>query len=455
MFQRERTRSHDNRYLLLLGADILLRERAIVSALRTYPGAVIGMSESPETASANRFFDHVLKADYYDAEEALAAVQAFEKETGLRPDAVVPVIEMTVHVSVAVARHYGLPTLSDECLARVRDKHTMKAAFEEHGVPCARHRLFGTLPELQKAAAELTFPLVLKPRDFAGNVGTVKVNSPEELPAAYDYCREGLLEIAPLYDFSDHRYQAEEYVSSTHEVSVEVANHEGRRAVLAVTDKSKAGAPYFTERGQMVPSADSDNAALRQVALDACAALLIDHGLAHVEVLVDGDRLSVVEVAARPGGDGIMDLIDRVYGYSPYDIHIASYRGTLDGLPDFPSVPLGIGATAFLKAPAGTVTEIRAPEGLTPAEVALYTTAKVGDRSRPLTSYLARDGVLEYFTPLEPERQDRTAFRAEADRAAAARTEQIFTVDPSTEDPAGTGTAAEAAADRGTVPSAR
>lgn len=63
--------------------------------------------------------------------------------------------------------------------------------------------------------------------------------------------------------------------------------------------------------------------------------------------------------------------------------------------------------------------------------------------------------MLEYFTPLEPERQDRTAFRAEADRAAATRTEQIFTVDPSTEDPAETGTAAEAAADRGTVPSAR
>lgn len=431
MFNLSNASAHGNRYLLLLGADILLRERAIVSALRTYPGAVIGMSEAPGASSANRFFDHVLKADYYNAEKALQAVQALEKETGLQPDAVVPVIEMTVHVSVAIARHYGLPALSDECLARVRDKHTMKLAFEEHGVPCARHRLFGTLPELQHAAGELTFPLVLKPRDFAGNVGTVKVNDPAELPAAFDYCRAGLLEIAPLYDFSDNRYQAEEYVSSTHEVSVEVANYEGGRAVVAVTDKAKAGPPHFTERGQMVPSADSDNAALRQVALDACAALLIDRGLAHVEVLVDGDKLSVVEVAARPGGDGIMDLIDRVYGYNPYDVHIASYRGTLDRLPQFPAVPRGIGATTFLKAPAGTVTEVRPVPDLTAREVALYPTARAGDVSRPLTSYLARDGVLECFEPMEPEDADPRSFRAEADELAAARTAEIFAVDES------------------------
>ncbi|UGY94322.1 ATP-grasp domain-containing protein [Streptomyces gobiensis] len=428
MFSLARAHANGNRYLLLLGSDILLRERGIVSALRTYPGPVIGMSESPATSSANRFFDHVLTADYYDAGQALAAVEAFERETGLRPDTVVPIIEMTVHVSVAIAGHYGLPTLSDACLARVRDKHTMKVAFEEAGVPCARHRLFSTLPQLRAAADELTFPLVLKPRDFAGNVGTIKVNDPSELPAAFDYCRNSLLEIAPTYNFADGRYQAEEFVAATHEVSVEVANHEGQRAVLAVTSKSKAGAPYFTEKGQLIPSPDSDNEALRQVALDACAALLIDRGLAHVEVLVNGDKLSVVEVAARPGGDGIMDLIDRVYGYSPYDIHIASYRGVMDKLPDLPRQPRGIGATVFLKAPAGTVAEVHTVNELTSQEVALYTIAKVGDWSRPQTSYLARDGLLECFEYGQPDEQDPVAFQARVDELAKIRADQLFTV---------------------------
>lgn len=92
-----------------------------------------------------------------------------------------------------------------------------------------------------------------------------------------------------------------------------------------------------------------------------------------------------------------MDLIDRVYGFSPYDVHIASYRGTLEGLPEFPTQARGIGATAFLKAPEGTVAEVHPVKDLSDQEVGLYTTAEAGDWSRPLTSYLARDGVLECF----------------------------------------------------------
>ncbi|GAA1344778.1 ATP-grasp domain-containing protein [Saccharothrix algeriensis] len=429
MFNFSSAANTDDRYLLVLGADILLRERAVVSAVRTFPGPVLGMSESPASSPLHRFFDHVLQADYYDAEAALEAVREFERRTGLRPAAVAPIIEMCVHVSVAISRHYGLRTLSDEALARSRDKHTMKEAFEAAGVPCARHRLFSTLEELRAAAAELVFPLVLKPRDFAGNVGTVKVDGPDGLPAAFDYCRDSLLEIAPVYDFADGRFQAEEFVAATHEVSVEVANWDGHRAVVAVTDKAKSGPPYFTERGQLVPSRDSDNAALRQVALDACAALDITRGLAHVEVLVDGDDLSVVEVAARPGGDGIMDLIDRVYGFSPYDVHYASYLGPFSGFPDFDRPARGIGATTFLKAPPGTFTEVRSVDALTPDEVGLYPTAKVGDVSRSLTSYLARDGVLEVFKP-GPAADGAEGFRAYADDLAAKRTDELFTVAP-------------------------
>jgi biotin carboxylase len=425
LFNLNRALANGDRYLLLLGADVLLRERAVVSALRTYPGPVIGMSESAATCRMNRFFDHVLTANYYDAEEALAAVEQFERQTGLRPDAVVPIMELTVHVSVAVARHYGLSRLSDECLARARDKHTMKVAFEQANVPCARHRIFSTLSELRAVSAELTYPLVLKPRDLSGNVGTIKVAAPDEIPAAFAYCCQSLLQVASTYHVPDGRFQAEEFFNATHEVSVEVINYAGRRSVLAVTDKSKANAPYFTERGHLVPSMESDNATLRQAAMDACEALLIDRGLAHVEVLINGVELSVVEVGARPGGDGIMDLIDRVYGYNPFDLHIASYRGILGQLPAFPKEPRGMAATTFLKAPVGRIVEVQPPRELTEQETAVYTTARVGDRSGPATSYLTRDGVIECFASGAT---DRRAFRARVEQLAELRTGQMFTV---------------------------
>jgi biotin carboxylase len=397
MFNVSAARSRDGRYLLLLGADPLLRERAVVSALRTYPGPVVGMAEST-VVNANRFFDHVLRSSAYNAPDALAAVLAFERETGLRPDAVVPILEMNVHVAVAIAEHYGLPSLSPECLARVRDKHTMKVAFEDAGVPCARHRLFSDLEQLRAAARELTFPLVLKPRDFAGSVGTIRVDRPEELPEAFEHCRRSLLELAPIYGFADGRFQAEEFVTSTHEISVEVINYEGQRAVLAVTDKAKGEAPYFVETGQLIPSRETDNAPVRALALKACEALLIDRGIAHVEILMNGpDEMNVVEVAARPGGDGIMDLIDRVYGFNPYDLHIAAYRRTVEQLPAIPAEPRGIGAIAFLKAEAGTLSEIKDIPEFTDEELALYILSRVGDRSQPASSYLHRNGILECF----------------------------------------------------------
>ncbi|MFD8500481.1 acetyl-CoA carboxylase biotin carboxylase subunit family protein [Amycolatopsis sp. NPDC059657] len=418
--------ANSDRYLLVLGADILLRERAIVSALRSYPGQVLGMAPSPD--GQNRFFDDVLRADYYNAEDALAAVRRYELETGLRPEAVVPIIEMTVHVSVAISQYYGLSSLSEEAVGLSRDKHTMKAAFEQAGVPTARHRTFSTLADLQEVSEELTFPLVLKPRDFAGNTGTIKVDSSEDLPAAYDHCRDELLAIAPLYDFSDGRFQAEEFVRSTHEISVEVLNYGDQRAVLAVTDKAKLPAPHFTEIGQLVPSRESDNDAVRDLGVKACEALGITRGIAHVEILVNGSELSVVEVAARPGGDGIMDLIDRVYGFSPYDLHYASYLNTMDELPKIPREPRGIGAIRFLKAPVGTITAVNEVEQFTDEELALYVTAKAGDRSHPASSYLTRDGVMEFFRPGAKAAADPVAFQKAVAELAAFRTKAVFTV---------------------------
>ncbi|MDS1272598.1 ATP-grasp domain-containing protein [Lipingzhangella sp. LS1_29] len=375
----------------------------------------------------NRCFDHVLSADYYDAEEALEAVQQYERDTGMRPSAVVPILEMNVHVSVEIARKYGLASVSDACLSTARDKHNMKEAFESAGVPCARHRPYSTLTELRKVARELRFPLVLKPRDFAGNVGTVKVDSEKELDAAFEYCREGLLDIAPIYKFKDGRFQAEEFVESTHEVSVEVLNHGEQRAVIAVTDKAKLPPPYFTEFGQLVPSRETYNQTIRELSIAACEALDIRRGLAHVEILVNDSELNVVEVAARPGGDGIMDLVSRVYGFNPYDLHYGSYLNNFHQIPELPSTPLGVGATVFLKADVGRVEQVNDVENPTDDEVALYPVLKEGAESRPATSYQSRDGVMEFFRP-GAGTEDAVDFQREVLTIAAQRSQEVFTV---------------------------
>jgi predicted ATP-grasp superfamily ATP-dependent carboligase len=420
-------RTHDDQgYLLLLGADNFLRERAIVGALRVYQGMVVGMQPRP-LPNRNRMFDHIIEGDPNTASRALDAVQRFEATSGLRPDAVVPVSELGVEGAFAIARRYGCPSISEACLPQVRDKDAMKRAFARAGVPTARHATYATLHELRAAARALRFPLVLKPRECGGSVGTIKVDTPEGLEAGFRHCQEAFDRFADNLTLGNGRFQAEELVDATHEVSVEVLCHPDQRWVLAVTDKFVSRRPYFAEIGHLVPSRESGNEALARLAGRACEAVGITRGVAHVEVLINdrtGD-MNVVEVGARPGGGGIMELVDRVYGFNPYELHVASYLDRLDSPPGGRR-SRGAAGIAFLKAAEGTIAAIHLPQELPPEARSLYVTAKVGDRSgRHADSSLAREGAVEFFWP-----QPHGRCGEEMIERACALSAEIFEVSP-------------------------
>lgn len=81
----------------------------------------------------------------------------------------------------------------------------------------------------------------------------------------------------------------------------------------------------------------------------------------------------------------------------------------------------------FLKAPPGTITELRPVPEFTDDELALYVTAGVGDRSQPASDYQTRNGVLEYFVrdsgPAQAE-----AVQQRVAELAAVRTGEVFAV---------------------------
>jgi hypothetical protein len=83
--------------------------------------------------------------------------------------------------------------------------------------------------------------------------------------------------------------------------------------------------------------------------------------------------------------------------------------------------------TAFLKAPVGTIRAIHPVDDLTDEECALYTIAEVGAWSRPATSYLARDGVLECFKD-DLTDEEIADYREHVNALARFRTGQLFSV---------------------------
>ena len=385
-------------YVLLLKADEFLRDRAIVAALRTGAGPVVGMSPRPALVP-HRMFDEVLAGDPHQAASALEAVRRFEREHGLRPEAVVPITEMSLYPALEIAEAYGLPHLSRRAVEGARDKAAMKEAFYRHGVPTARHEVFRDLEELRQATGRLGLPVVVKPCEAAHSIGVRLVRTPEELEPAFRYCHAGLEEVRASWRIGNPRFQVEQYIDAEREVSVEVFNQGERRGVLAVTEKFLTPPPYFAEVGHMVPGAESGNAALHRLALDACAALELTLGVAHVEVRIDAKGgLFVVEVAARPGGDCIMDQVERAYGVNPYDLHVRAYLGQHPRMPEGLR-PRGTSAIAFLQPPEGTVTRVTPPRELPAEVVSLYILAREGDAVGGSLNYDRRAGAVECFWP--------------------------------------------------------
>jgi biotin carboxylase len=385
-------------YLLLLKADEFLRDRAIVAALRAWKGPVVGMSRLP-ALPPHRMFDHVLAGDPHQAASALEAVRTFEREHGMRPEAVVPITEMSLHPALEIAEAYGLPHLPRRSVEQARNKATMKEAFYRHGVSTARHEVFRNLEELRQSIQRLGLPVVVKPCEAAHSIGVRLVSTPEEIEPAFRYCSAGLEEVRDSWRIDNALFQVEQYIDAEREVSVEVFNQGDQRCVIAVTEKYLTPPPYFAEVGHMVPGAESNNEALKRLALDACAALELTHGVSHVEVRIDPKGgLFVVEVAARPGGDCIMDQVERAYGVNMYDLHVRSYMGQTQALPQGLR-PRGTSAIAFLQPPEGTVTRVTPPRELPKEVMSLYILAREGDAVGGSLNYDRRAGAVECFWP--------------------------------------------------------
>ena len=93
-------------------------------------------------------------------------------------------IESHVLPVARVREACAIPGTSVRTAFLCRDKPEMKRVLREAGIPCARSAAVAGAPEARDFAAEVGFPLVLKPRDAAGAAGAVRVDDAAALERA-------------------------------------------------------------------------------------------------------------------------------------------------------------------------------------------------------------------------------------------------------------------------------
>ncbi|MFC8228929.1 acetyl-CoA carboxylase biotin carboxylase subunit family protein [Streptomyces sp. NPDC057287] len=383
-----------NEYVLLLGADQYLRERAFSGAKQAVDLPVWAAAEDA-VRRLNRTFDHMLSADPKDSESLLGAIRAHSAR-GWHPRVVVPLNDWTVDSANTVNRVLGLGGLDATAVTNARNKHVMKQALLAAGVPTPLSRLVESEQELLDAVEAVGLPVVIKPYDFGGSGGVVLATTREEAVAGLAESKGVIAQYRSSFNIVGDKYLVEQFIDSDDEASVEVLCGAGRAQVLAVTEKYLSPRPWFAEVAHLVPSHRTGDPAVTGLAERACTALGIDRGLAHVEIKFAADGSPwVIEVAARPGGDGIMDQVERAYSLNPYRLHIGSYLG--HGLLDVAAgaVPTRTSAIAFLKASPGRIQDVLDGKPLPPEVRSINISAKRGDLSHAAKNWSTREGLVE------------------------------------------------------------
>jgi biotin carboxylase len=196
---------------------------------------------------------------------------------------------------------------------RCRDKHLTRTALAEHGVPQPASVLVDTVDEA--LAADVGYPRILKPRALAASLGVVKVNSPEELRANWDFAHDTTVPEAPHYDV---KVLVEEFADG-YEISIDAAVFQGQVSPFCLARKEIGYPPYAEEIGHFVDAADpllADDQ-LMQVLVDAHKAIAFTDGVTHTEIMITADGPKVIEINARIGGDLIPYLGLKATGVDP------------------------------------------------------------------------------------------------------------------------------------------
>lgn len=266
----------------------------------------------PESVRA-RLAGHWRIADGLDPEQIRQAVFELGRRMG-PPARLVGALEQLQVALAQVRQSLGIRGMGVEQAQNFRDKARMKEVLRAAGVPCARHRLAATAAEAFAFAAEIGFPLVVKPPAGAAARDTHRVDDREQLTQLMHAAPPGAQRPTLLEEF---------IVGEEH--SFDTVTIEGRHVWHSLTHYRPG--PLEVVRNPWIqwtvllprevdhPRYDE----IRRVGFRALDALGMDSGLSHMEWFKRTDgSVAVSEVAARPPGAQFTTLMSYAHDLDFY-----------------------------------------------------------------------------------------------------------------------------------------
>ena len=285
---------------------------------------LLGVCEQPPRADAAEVFaDLVCVRDAHDAGELVAAARRLGEKHGALAQIVA--VQETLLEPVAEANEtLGLRGMSVATVRRALDKSCLKRTLDEAGIKTARAQLIKSDADARSFAAEVGFPLVLKPLGGSGGLATWRVRDAEQLELALDLMQPspGQAVLAEAYlrgeelciDTITVADEPQVYSICCYRPSILEALENPRVQWTCVMPRDISGERYreFIEQG-----------------LTAVRALAVGDAMTHMEgFLLEGGGLSFTDATLRPAGARIAPMLAFAYDIDP---HLAWARVAVDG----------------------------------------------------------------------------------------------------------------------------
>lgn len=204
--------------------------------------------------------------------------------------------EVAVPVVAHIAEQLGLPGFSTHTAFHATNKNAMHEAFAAHEVPTPATRQVNSTSEVAEFIQQFGLPVVLKPSDNSGQRGITKVTDLAEADTA----------LAAALKFSRDSYAIIEQFVEGPEINVTAAIQAGEICFLSLSQRVTAAPPHFgiAVSHQGPPSiSERQQQLVKDAAARAIRAVGLENGIAYPQIIVNGDQVYVLEIAARiPGG---------------------------------------------------------------------------------------------------------------------------------------------------------
>lgn len=196
-----------------------------------------------------------------------------------------------------IAQALCLPFFSLDTAIWSTDKFQMKNRFQKYGIPCAKGKLISSVDD----AKDLSFPVIIKPRDNSGSRGVKLCRTLKELESS----------ISEAFQYSHlDSILVEEYIEGN-EYSIESLHFNGQTEVIQFTEKRTTPFPYNVELGHKQPAnlTEEQRNKIRCIVDSIGKCLKFDNCPSHTELKVNERGIFVIETSPRLGGDFITSTL--------------------------------------------------------------------------------------------------------------------------------------------------